>query len=69
MKVILFSLIASLALVSPAMGKAIEKTASFDSIVDKVEALTAASNAVVVANQVRIEMAKGSNKKIELIKF
>lgn len=69
MKIIIFATLASLVLVSPAMGKTTEKSVSFESVIDKVNALTAVNNAIVVANTARVEMAKGTNKKVTPIKF
>jgi hypothetical protein len=69
MKMILLALVASLALTSPALGQTASRTAPFSEVIAKVELLTAASNATAVANQVRLEMAKGTNKKVTIIKF
>jgi hypothetical protein len=66
MKTILFSLIASLALVSPAMGQTASHPAPFSEVIAKVEALKAANNAVDVANKVRLELANGTPKKVVL---
>jgi hypothetical protein len=67
MKTILFALAVSLSLVSPAEAGTVSKTASFDQVIEKVESLKIAYQAQAVANQVRLELAKGK-KKIELAK-
>lgn len=67
MKTVLLSILVSLALVSPAMGQEPVKTASFDSVIAKVEMLAVKSNAIATANKVRLELAKGTNKKVVLI--
>lgn len=69
MKTILFALIASVAMTSPALGQTAARTAPFSEVIAKVQVLTAASNATAVANKVRLEMAKGTNKKVTPIKF
>ena len=69
MKIILLSLVASLALVSPAMGQTASRTAPFSEVIAKVEAITAANNAVEVANKVRLELAKGTSKKVTVNKI
>lgn len=69
MKIIILSIIASLALVSPAMGQTASRTAPFSEVIEKVEALATAHKAAEVANQVRLELAKGTKKKTVLAKL
>lgn len=64
MKTILFSLVASLALATPAMAQDPVRTAPFSEVIAKVEAITAANKAVEVANKIQLELTKGSSKKI-----
>ena len=69
MKIILFSLIASLALVSPAMGQTASRTAPFSEVIAKVQSISVAIEATKVANQVKLETAAETGKKVKLVEL